>query len=205
MAVASESTAAVGITVKSGWARVVLLRDGHGEPVVVDSTRLELCDPATPHSRQPYHAGFGTARTEGAGLAALVSAVEQYATNAASALFTTLLARYRLVGAGLVVGSLIDPHTIANPHIRIHALEGQLFRQCIEAGARACDIPTTTWRERDLYSHAAGALRRSETAIRATLTAIGRPVTGGWRSEHKAAAVAAWLVLHSSSRSRADA
>lgn len=190
---------------KSGWARVVLLRDGQGEPVVVDSARLELCDPATPDARQPYHAGFGTARTEGEGLTALVSAVENYATRAARALFTSYLTVYRLTGAGLVVGSLIDPDTIANPHIRIHALEGRLFRQCIEAGARECKVPTRTWRERDLYAEAAATLRRSEPAVREILTAVGRPIKGGWRAEHKAAALAAWLVLHSSSRSRADA
>jgi hypothetical protein len=30
--------------------------------------------------------------------------------------------------AGLVIGSEIDPITIANSHIRAHAFEGQLFR-----------------------------------------------------------------------------
>ena len=195
--------AAVGFTVKSGWASVVLLDGPESEPAVRRSQRLELCDPSVPEARQPYHAGFGKARTEDETLHRLVAEVERFGTRAVAELLTEYRSdkERRIVGAGLVVGSLIDPDTIANPHIRIHALEGRLFRQCVEAGARECQMAMRTWRERSLYADAAGMLRRPETAIRATLTALGRPVTGGWRSTQKTAALAAWLVLHSS-RSR---
>ena len=192
--------AAVGFTVKSGWASVVLLDAPESEPAVRRSQRLELCDPSVPEARQPYHAGFGKARTDDETLRRLVAEVERFGTRAVAELLTEYCSdrERRIVGAGLVVGSLIDPDTIANPHIRIHALEGRLFRHCVEAGARECQMAMRTWRERSLYADAAGMLRRPETAIRATLTALGRPVTGGWRSGQKTAALAAWLVLHSS-------
>ena len=38
--------------------------------------------------------------------------------------------------ASLVVGSHLDSATIANPHIRAHALEGELFRSALDLFAR---------------------------------------------------------------------
>jgi hypothetical protein len=60
--------AALGFTVKSGWAAVVLLGGPAGSPRVLEAGTVDLADPADPDARQPYHAGFGTAR---AALAAL--------------------------------------------------------------------------------------------------------------------------------------
>jgi len=66
MADASKrNRAAVGFTVKSGWACAVLVIGPATSPRVVDSRRVDLSDPAIPESRQPYHAGFGTARDAG--------------------------------------------------------------------------------------------------------------------------------------------
>jgi len=159
--------AAVGFTVKSGWASVVLLDGPESEPAVRRSQRLELCDPSVPEARQPYHAGFGKARTEDETLHRLVAEVERFGTRAVAELLTEYRSdkERRIVGAGLVVGSLIDPDTIANPHIRIHALEGRLFRQCVEAGARECQMAMRTWRERSLYADAAGMRHRAKRGV----------------------------------------
>ena len=69
---------AAGFTVKSGWASTVLVTGSAASIQVIDSRRIELSDPAIPESRQPYHAGFGTARASGAELSRLVSAVERF-------------------------------------------------------------------------------------------------------------------------------
>ena len=42
-----------------------------------DSRRIDLSDPAT-RGKQPYHAGFGTARPSGPTLSPLVASVEQF-------------------------------------------------------------------------------------------------------------------------------
>jgi hypothetical protein len=104
-------------------------------------------------------------------------------------------AGYTVRGVGLVVGSLIDPRQIANDHIRIHALEGQLFRNVVEEAVDRSGLPCALWRERDLYEVASGILKRPEQALRVTLAALGRNTEGSWRAEQKAAALAAWLVL----------
>jgi hypothetical protein len=100
-----------------------------------------------------------------------------------------------VAAAGVVVGSLIDPTTIGNDHIRIHAMEGQLFREVLIDAAERGGVTCSVWRERDLYAAAAKQLKIAETLLRRRLTAFGDDVEDGWRAEHKAAALAAWMLL----------
>lgn len=188
--------AAIGFSVKSGWASAVLVVGSATSPRVVDSRRIDLSDPAMPESRQPYHAGFGTARDTGPDLSRLLDAVTRFGRRSVTDLIRQFQAAASSVkGAGVVVGSLSDPTGIANDHIRIHALEGQLFRRVVEDAAARSRLACSTWRERDLHGLAAANLKLSEEAIRKKLTALGRDVGRPWRSEQKAAALAAWLVM----------
>src|SRR5262249_53224164 len=111
-----------------------------------------------------------------------------------------LFARYhgaghRLVGAGIVVGSLIDPAQLANNHMRIHALEGQLFRQVVVGAAAAHRLALQLYRERDLYNLAESRLGLTAEGIRQEVGALGKTVSGPWRTEQKAARIAGWMVL----------
>jgi hypothetical protein len=187
--------AAVGFTVKSGWACAVLVAGSSALPVLVESRRVDLSDPGSPDSRQPYHAGFGTARGAGRELSTLVSSVKRFGRASVTGLLRDYQAGHTVCGTGVVVGSLIDPGSIANDHIRIHALEGQLFRGVVEDAARRRGIRCVLWRERDLFGEAVKALKRPERELRGIVSALGRDVDGPWRAEHKAAALAAWLVL----------
>ncbi len=187
---------AAGVTVKSGWASAVLVTQAEGSPRVEDSRRVDLSDPGSPESRQPYHAGFGTARDGGPELARLIASVEQFGTRSVLRLLEQWqIAGHQPGGVGLVVGSLVDPDSLANPHFRIHALEGRLFRRVVENGARQRGIPCVAWRERDLDAAAAQLLSRSKQQIRDVLQALRPPVARSWRAEDKAATLAAWLVL----------
>jgi hypothetical protein len=182
--------------VKSGWASAVLLVGSAAAPRVADSRRVDLSDPDLPESRQPYHAGFATAREAGRDLSRLVGAVRRFGGRSV----TELIRRYRAAGhpvrhAGIVVGSLIDPERIANDHIRIHALEGRLFRSVVQDTAARSRLACSIWRERDLYAAGSSVLKMPEVVLRARLAGLGREVGGPWRVEQKAAALAAWLVL----------
>lgn len=196
MAHPQQPVAALGFTVKSGWACVVLVRGPLASPRVIDSARVELSDPASPESRQPYHDGFGTARASGATLESLLASVRTFGAHSVAA----VIARHEgtnqpLSGAGIVVGSLAEPQSIANDHIRIHALEGRLFRGVVERAVSQCGLPYSVWRERDLYAAAAEILHRTEADVRAAVASQKHSVSGPWRAEHKAAATAAWMVL----------
>jgi hypothetical protein len=191
---------AVGFTVKSGWASVVLLTGSVASPVVSDSRKIDLSDPRSPDARQPYHAGFGTARDNGRELSALVASVERFGRRSVGDLFQEYRdGGHRLQGVGIVVGSLTDPERIANAHIRIHALEGRLFRTVVEDGAARSSLTCCVWRERDLYPSASGIFRQPEPAVRTRVAELRERVDGPWRAEQKAAALAAWLVLRKES------
>src|ERR687897_2120143 len=117
---------AIGFTVKSGWTAAVVVGGTRAAPAVLQTSRLDLSDPAIPDSRQPYHAGFATPRDAGRQLSRLVASVERFGTRSVTAFITDLRnGGHLLRGVGIVVGSLKDPRTIANDHIPIHALEGQ--------------------------------------------------------------------------------
>lgn len=188
--------AAVGFTVKSGWASAVLVTGSAEFVRLIDSRQVDLSDPALPESRQPYHAGLGTARSGGPELSRLVASVERFGRDSVTdAIDAYQRARHQLLGIGVVVGSMIDPDTIANAHIRIHALEGHLFRRVVEDAAAHRHLPCSIWRERDLYAVATRVLRQRESELRRLLKVCGDPAQGPWRAEQKAAALAGWLVL----------
>lgn len=192
-----RSRAALGFAVKSGWAAAVLVSGSVKVPRMADSRRIELSDPAVPAARQPYHDGFATARS-GAKLARLLTSVETFGRRSVASLIRELqTAGHDVSGAGIVVGSLIDPASIGNEHIRIHALEGRLFRGIVEGAATASGLACTIWRERELHTAATRILKRPEHSLPATLTTLGRDAHGGWRVEQKTAALAGWLVLQS--------
>ena len=192
---AKPERAAAGFTVKSGWACAVLVGGTTSSPRLLDSRRVEISDPGIPDAKQPYHAGFGTARDGGDELKRLVASVKGYGRKSVSALIREYQRSANVKSAGVVAGSLIDPQTIGNDHIRIHALEGQLFRDVLVGAAEKNGVGCSVWRERDLYGVAEKQLKTAETVLRKKLTALGEGATGGWRAEHKAAALAAWLVL----------
>ncbi|HEY6061211.1 MAG TPA: hypothetical protein VIV10_11545 [Gemmatimonadales bacterium] len=189
-------TAALGVRVKSGWAMTVLLAGPASAPRVLDRRRIELSDPAVPRTRQPYHAGFGIAQQSRRVIVRLVRRVER----SAQASFAAVVRRYRadgvkLRGVGIVVGSVIDPAQIANPHIRAHAAEGALFRRVVDEAARRQRLGTLIVLEREVYATAARSTRRTAVAVRGIVAELGSSLDGPWRAEEKTAAAAAWLVL----------
>jgi hypothetical protein len=195
-AAGTQVPAALGFRVKSGWATAVLLSGPARAPAVAERGQVVLSDPAVPHSRQPYHADTGVAQTDRAALAPLIEIVHRCARRSIAQLLARhRAAGYRLVGAGIVVGSDAPPEGIANPHIRAHACEGRLFRTALEGGLQECGVTVTVVVERVLYPTAATLLKGSEASVKQTVTALGRGRFPGWRVDDKAATVAAWLVL----------
>ena len=180
---------------KSGWAAAVLIEGSAAAPRVAACRRVEISDPEIPDAKQPYHAGFGTARDAGDELKRLVASVRSYGGTSIGRALKEFQDAHFLRGAGVVVGSLIEPKTIGNDHIRIHAMEGQLFREVVIEAAAKQGLKCAVCRERDLYADAAKKLKKTDAAIRRTLTEIGRGVDGGWRAEQKAAALSAWMLL----------
>jgi hypothetical protein len=187
---------ALGFRVKSGWAAAVVLGGPPSAPTILEARRVELSDPDTPATVQPYHAGVGEAQTNERTVARLIRLIERCAERS----ITELLERHRgsgerVVGAGVVGTSATDPASIANPHIRAHALEGRLFRTVVDEALTRCGVKTRFMLEQGLQAEAGRALKKPPAALKGELTAMGRLVGGPWRSDQKSAALAAWLVL----------
>ena len=190
-------TAALGFRVKSGWAAVVLVSDAIDSPGLCDNRVIDLSDSRFPETRQPYHAAMGKLETEAKEINRRTDIVQRVAKQSV----TELLANYRQKGyaiarACLVVGSQLDPATIANPHIRAHAFEGRLFDSVLEEALRAHKIRTAILVERDAYAKATAELKKSIDDLRRTIQELGRSTEAPWRGEQKLAALAAWLALH---------
>jgi len=189
--------AALGFRVKSGWAMAVLLAGSRSAPKLVRCQAILLSDPEIPQSKQPYHAALDLPLKEGE---MLTQKLQQVVAAAAKKSVNELLKQattesYGVGGAGLVVGSMVDPATLHNEHIRAHGLEGKLFRTVLLDAFRARKIPCESFLEKSAYVTAAPVLRASASQITRRIAALGSAHDGSWRSEEKLAALAAWVAL----------
>jgi hypothetical protein len=193
---AARRVTAVGFRVKSGWASAVLITGPVGEPAVLDRRVVQFCDRRRPETRQPYHAGTGREETDSAKIRRRVLVVRQVARRGIADLLASYRERdLRPRAAGLVVGSLVDPESIANPHIRAHALEGKLFRTVLISALRAARIPFRVFRERDAVAEAQGTLGIRPSDLIDRLKLLGRSTGRPWGADEKLAALAAWMAL----------
>jgi hypothetical protein len=187
---------AVGFRVKSGYAIAVVLTGSAQAPAAVARHIVELSDRDVAKTRQPYHARFGEAEDDERGIAKLVTIIERAATRSVGALLDQWAAAPRSkTRAGLVVGSVIDPATVGNPHIRAHANEGRLFRTVLEHALTARGVACTVHVEKQLAAAARAHLALGEAEIARRLSAFGKVLGSPWRLDEKAAATAAWMAL----------
>ena len=177
-----------GFRVKSGYAIAVVIDGPRARPTAVARAIAQLSDPEAPETKQPHHDGFGVEMADRREIARRTQIVERCARASVDAFVrgTGASAGRPLTRAALVVGSVIDPETVGNPHIRAHACEGRLFRTALADALRAsgvtCDVVVDK------------ALPRTP-AVSKVMAEFGRTLGSPWRADEKAAATAAWLAL----------
>ena len=175
---------ALGFRVKSGFAIAVALGGSASAPVAIARHVVELSDPKAPDTRQPYHHGFYTHEEDARTIARRVKSVERYATRSLAALLRDgRLCECRR--AGLVVGSVIDPEKVGNPHIRAHASEGRLFRTVLASALESHGIACEAIVEKRLAAKAVADLGRRDADIKKVLAAFGKSLGGPWRADKK--------------------
>ena len=188
--------ATVGFRVKSGWATAVLVAGPLPSPQALDRRVIDLSDPAVPESKQPYHAGFGMLEEDSSKVERRTKIVQRVTMKSVTDLIKEYCdSGHKVSGAGLIVGSQIDPTSIKNPHIRAHALEGRLFRTMLEDAIRSQGLPCLVVVERNAYSEAENVLARPEDELKRTLSGFGHSLSGPWRADEKMAALVAWMAL----------
>jgi hypothetical protein len=190
--------AALGFRVKSGWAMAALVSGSASSPKLLLCRSVLLSDPKVPESKQPYHGALERPEKQAAASTARLRKVVSSAAeeSVAHLLNQAADAGCTVRGAALVVGSLAEPASLHNEHIRAHALEGQLFRTVLEEAFRLRGIPCTAFLEKTAYATAAVALGKSVAEAKSVAAALGNSHNGSWRAEEKLAALAAWTALN---------
>lgn len=192
------SRVAIGFRVKSGRAIAVVLTGSADAPQPLMRIEVALSDPDVAETRQPYHDGFFRQQEDSKEIARRIRIVERCAKASVASLLETIDARgpaaSSRLSATLVVGSLIDPATVGNPHIRAHAAEGRLFRTVLADSLAAHGVRASVFVEKDLAAKAA-AVRRSRAQLTRAVDRFGAALGKPWRADEKAASIAAWIGL----------
>lgn len=189
----------LGLRAKSGWATAVVLAGPSSSPSVLHVRRVELSDPGFPESRQPFHA-LDDAQCDLEPDESRIQKRKQVVADASTRSIGQLVGDCQANGwnprrAGVVAGSLIDPSTIRSPHIRAHAMEGELFRTAVVDALRALDVRSTVLVEKTAFEAASEVIHAREPILKRTLADLGRTVSGPWRADEKLAALAAWVAV----------
>jgi hypothetical protein len=196
----ASSTAALGLRAHSGWAALVAIAGPLDSPSVIDRRIIQLCNPKTRGSKQPYHAAEPLAFQDAEKLISrCIAETRQLAHQAlCSAIHDLQQTGHRIAACGILLSSgrtLPTLDRILASHALIHAAEGEMFRESLLDAARQCTLPVKGVKERELYSEAATTLERSAEQLRAYLSVQGRSLGPPWREDQKCATLAAWLAL----------
>jgi hypothetical protein len=97
-----------------------------------------------------------------------------------------------LVGTGMPNWSTDE---ILAVHVRMHKAEGELFRDVLVAGARACDLELTRLPAKSALDDAARMLRLTRARLDAHLATLGKSAGPPWGKDQKEAAAAALVAL----------
>jgi hypothetical protein len=184
----------LGLLVKSGLAISVQIEEADAAFWrVLRRDDVLLTAESGPYARFPFHPLIEL--DSPAGLAASRDAVAIVRAESKRRLRVLLESVAPIDAVGLTVGSLVDPKTIANPHIRAHASEGLLFREVILNALDEARIPHWVLRSKDAYGQVAVQLPMAEVALRGEVETRGRGVVKPWRADEKLAAVGALWAL----------
>ena len=184
---------AIGLRIKSGFAiAAIVSKTGTGFAIEAVRT-VALSTKELPQSRFPYHPTIELPERQGTALSD--KAVKEVRRTAAGEMRKLLQESAGIERAAMVVGSVIDPDSLGNPHVRVHALEGKLFREVVAAALAEQGIDCGVLVERDAYAKVATDTSTPEQRLRTQIAALGQGRIKPWRSEEKLATLAAWWKL----------
>jgi hypothetical protein len=185
---------AIGLKIKSGFAIAAIVERGADGSVIEAVRKVPLASEDLPQSRFPYHPTIELPERQGAALSD--KAVKEVRRVAAQEMRKILEEFDGIERAAMVVGSVIDPDSLGNPHVRVHALEGKLFREVVAEALKKRGIDCGVLVERDVYAKAAPTLASTEPKLRAEIAALGHGRIKPWRAEEKLATLAAlWSMV----------
>jgi hypothetical protein len=189
--------AAIGLKARTGRAVLVAVAGDASDSRIIDRTEIRLLPPG---AFAPYHAAAALARDEAhesvkrdiARAYGLAATGIGEAVKRIGAAGNSVAACAVLVGPGMPNWSTDE---ILAVHVRMHQAEGELFREALVAGVRACDLPVTTLAEKAALDDAAKRLGLTRARLDARLASLGKAVGPPWAKDQKEAAAAALVAL----------
>jgi hypothetical protein len=192
--------AALGVRMHSGWGVLVAISGGAESIEIMDRRRIVTMDTSIPGAKQPYHyaATLGLEDSEKY-LANCAAASECLALAVLASVVQKLEGRnYRVVGSAVLLASGRPLPPLANilaSHPLIHTAEGEFFRDAIKKACEQLELPITSIRERDLDEQAQTTFGNSANRMQRNIASLGGSIGPPWTKDHKAAALAASIIL----------
>jgi hypothetical protein len=190
---------ALGIKARTGRAILVAVGTEAAAPQCLERLEMKLLPDG---AFAPYHAAEGLPLQE-------AHIVVQRAIAEARALarssIASIVKRLQLTGhtvqrCGVLEGRGMpswSTEDILALHVRMHKAEGELFRQVVADGARACKLEVVSLPSDTPVEAAARALELTRPKLNTLIIALGKQVGPPWGKHQKEAAAAALAALGS--------
>jgi hypothetical protein len=189
---------AVGFSTHSGWAVAVVAGSMEGHLRVHDRRRVELISPDLP--RQAYHAAADLPAGEGRDLVAAVDrSIAEHALDALSAIQTSVSEHSSLAAVGIVghAREIPDLAAVLASHALMHASEGEQYRRGLDQAAVQLGLRVRRTAAERLVPQAAEAVGWSSDRLADEYAQVRAALGPPWQKDHKDAAAAALVALHS--------
>jgi hypothetical protein len=188
---------AIGLKARTGRAVLIALGGDVDRPQLVERSQIQLLPDG---EWAPYHAAEGLPAAEArASVKRSIAAAHRLASTGIRAAARRLAAAgHEACGGAVLVGSGMPDWTtdeILAVHVRMHKAEGELFRDVLVAGVRACGLGLTTLRDKSALDDAAGELGLTRARLDAQLAVLGKSAGPPWGKDQKEAAAAALVAL----------
>ena len=189
--------AAIGVKPRTGRAVMVVVGGEPSAPVLLEKREIALLPPG---DFAPYHAAAELPRSR---QQACVDRAIANAHRLAREHLREAMRRCEEAGrpakaCGVLVGNGMPKWTtdeILAVHVRMHAVEGELFREVLVAAARACKLSLATLPDKSAFESAAKSLAMKPALLEAKLAELGKAAGPPWRKLEKEAAAAALVAL----------
>jgi hypothetical protein len=188
---------ALGLKARTGRAALVAIGGDVRAPRFIERAQLQLLPDG---AFAPYHAAEGLA-PEAARESVKRSIADAHRLaedGIREAARRMKQAGHELGGCGVLVGSGMPQWSVEEilaVHVRMHKAEGELFRDVLVAGARACDLTVSTLPDKSALDDAARLLGLKRAELHARLAALGKSAGPPWGKDQKEAAAAALVAL----------
>jgi len=188
---------AIGLKPRTGRAVMVLVGGEPGAPVFIESREIPLLPPK---GFAPYHvaAELAPAKRQASVDRDIAAAREMAVQALRDAMRRCEAAGNEVVNCGVLVGNGLPDWTtdeIIAVHVRMHMAEGEMFRDVLVEGARACKLGPVTLPDKAAFEAAAKSLRMKPAQLEARLAELGKSAGPPWRKLEKEAAAAALVAL----------